>query len=258
MSAMPLQHQCNFVEYMFGKHDFKKHFHTSYSIGLILNGVHKVDINGEDIVAKTGSIKIINPYEIHIADGTLSWKYANFMPNENLIKNIAKQISDDEVKSEIKFHNTITDQKAIGYFKSLYISAKDDKSKILYEENMILFISYLLKNFAYNNFPKKDVSYSLNRAIDYIHEYFLEEITLDKLSFESKISKYHLIKLFKNKTGFTPHQYIMILKIEHAVKLINMGENLSQVAFMCGFSDQSHFIKTYKKYFGYTPSKIYK
>lgn len=249
------KHHFNFVEYLFLNQQFKRHFHTSYSMGLILQGVHKLHINGKDLVAKCGTIKIVNPYEIHLADGKTSWRYANFMPNTQTIKDIAMQMEDSYINSPIKFHNNITDKRAVKYFYKLYLSSIDANSKLLFEESMIVFISYLLDHFTYTKIDTKDISSSIQNAVDYIHANFLQDISLEDLCKEVNISKYHLIRIFKKQRNFTPHQYILILRIEHAQKLIANGQNLSQIASICGFSDQSHFIKTYKNYFGFTPSK---
>lgn len=244
----------NFIEHKFEKQTFKAHFHTNYSIGLILEGIHRLDLDGKELFSKKGKIKVINPYEIHIADGNLSWKYINFMPSEEIIKDIAQQICDDEILYKIKFHNIIEDLKANKMFLNLYNNIDEDK--ILFEENMIEFIAYLLQKYAYKSLNAVEKHTSIKNSLEFIHAYFLENITLEELVDISGISKYHLIKTFKKKTGLTPHQFILGLRVDYGMKLILKGEKPSLVSSMCGFSDQSHFIKTFRKFNGYTPNKI--
>ena len=242
-----------FVRHKFKKQQFKKHFHTSYSIGLIIDGAYKLDIENKQIVSKSGEIKVINPYELHIADGNVSWEYINFMPSSNFIKKLADEMCDNDNSCNIKFRTNIKDKIATNLYLRVFNSLKKN---IEYEENLIIFISYLLENYASNEFKVKQIPANIKNSLEYIHINFLQNLTLDELAKISNVSKYHFIKTFKKEIGLTPHQYILDLKLEYAIKLIKQKTPLSQIAYICGFSDQSHFIKSFKKYFGFTPSAL--
>ena len=246
-------HNFNFIKYSFKKQEFKTHFHQNYSIGLITQGIHKLKINKDDLIITKDKIKIINPYELHVADGNLRWQYLNFMPDEETIKSIAQDMCDNSINCKIKFNHYIKDSNATQYFINLFNSID---SNLEFEENFIVLISYLLKNYALKNLDVKEIPNNIQKSIDYIHNHFLDDIALDTLATLSKLSKYHFIKVFKSKTGLTPYQYILDLRIEYGLKLIKKKMPLSMVALECGFSDQSHFIRTFKKYYGFTPSKI--
>jgi len=243
----------HFIKHRFKKQEFKKHFHENYSIGLVLNGIHKLQIEKDDIAITQGEIKVLNPYDLHMADGNIIWEYINFMPDSQLIKHIAQDLCDDIVDCEIRFKPLIQDKKATKYFLKLYQSLDNN---IEYEENFILFLSYLLQHYAFKNLKVQNIPVNIKYSLDYIYTHFLDEISLDTLAKLSHLSKYHFIKVFKEKTGLTPHQYIMALKIEYAMQLISKNLPLSQIAYECGFSDQSHFIRTFKKHYGFTPSLV--
>lgn len=243
----------NFIKCKFKKQEFKKHFHKNYSIGLILNGLHKLSLDNTGIYASRGEIKILNPYELHIADGSSIWEYINFMPNETIIRQIAEDMCDDSVECEISFNNYIKDYKATNYFMNLFQSLEKN---IEYEENLIIFISYLLKNHSSKTLKIKEIPANIKHSIEYINTYCLDDISLDRVSKLSNLSKYHFIKVFKEKIGLTPHQYIITLRIEHAIKLLQEKVPLSYVAQSSGFSDQSHFIRTFKTHYGFTPSEL--
>lgn len=238
----------NFVRHRFKGHEFKKHFHTTYSIGLIVNGVHRLEFENEDTVSSCGDIKIVNPYDMHLADGNVFWEYFNFMPTQNLIKEIAQNMCEKHIDFDIKFSHNISDKYASKLLLELFNS--DDMNK---EENMVFFISYLLQNYSSKKIKSVKIDKNINHSIEFLHENFLNDISLDFIAKQSNLSKYHFIKIFKKQIGITPHQYILALKIEYAKTLINLKMPLSQIAYECGFSDQSHFIRTYKKMHGFTP-----
>jgi AraC family transcriptional regulator len=83
------------------------------------------------------------------------------------------------------------------------------------------------------------------------------KITLQMLSSETGIHPVHLSKEFPKyfNTGFG--QYIRTVRIKKANKLLaDKNLSLSEIAFMCGFSDQSHFIRCFKESVGTTPLKF--
>lgn len=243
----------NFVKHAFEKHKFKKHFHKNYSIGLITKGTHKLKIENNDIITIKNEIKIINPYDVHIADGNISWEYLNFMPSKKTIKEIAQDMCDDTIDCEIKFKNNIDDNRAKQYFINLFHLLEKN---LEYEESFIILVSYLLKNHVTNDLHIKEIPSNIQQSINYIHNYYLKKISLDVLAKQSKLSKYHFIKVFSQKMGLTPHQYIIGLRLEYAIKLFKRNIPLSQIALKCGFNDQSHFIRTFKIYYGFTPTNL--
>lgn len=65
----------------------------------------------------------------------------------------------------------------------------------------------------------------------------------------------HLIHQFKKYIGLTPKYYQRILRFNEILQKIQNEENISwtQIAYSCGFADQSHFIKEFKHFSGFNP-----
>ena len=67
----------------------------------------------------------------------------------------------------------------------------------------------------------------------------------------------YLRKLFKSEVGMTPHDYLTGLRVQMAEKLLcsteNGEQNISEIAFTCGYSDSLYFSRVFKKYFGCSP-----
>lgn len=69
------------------------------------------------------------------------------------------------------------------------------------------------------------------------------------------ISSRYLQKLFLQYTGLTPKLYSKIDRFQNSLRLICRKENsLTSIAYDCGYSDQSHFIRDFKSFTGITPS----
>ena len=67
------------------------------------------------------------------------------------------------------------------------------------------------------------------------------------------LSPFHLIRSFSDSVGMTPHSYLMQVRATRARDLLLAGIPISTSAFECGFSDQSHLTRTFKRIFGVTP-----
>ena len=83
-----------------------------------------------------------------------------------------------------------------------------------------------------------------------------EFLSLQQLSEQSGLSRYAIIRLFKSNLGLPPHSYQLNLKINAARKLLRQGQDIAELSYQLGFSDQSHFQRVFKQLTGTTP-KVY-
>lgn len=81
------------------------------------------------------------------------------------------------------------------------------------------------------------------------------EVQLEELAEQIYISKYYLIRKFKNIVGLTPHQFQIQNKIRHSQELIEEGKEFIEISNEMGFYDQSHFIKSFNKVVGVSPKE---
>ena len=77
---------------------------------------------------------------------------------------------------------------------------------------------------------------------------------MDRLARQFYISKFYLMRRFKEETGYTIHGYVTEKRLILAREKIASGLSLSQVAEDCGFGDYSSFSRAYKKRFGVSPT----
>jgi AraC family transcriptional regulator len=94
----------------------------------------------------------------------------------------------------------------------------------------------------------------LQQVIDYIHTYLDRDLSLKELAAIVQMSPHYFSQLFKQATGFTPHQYVIRDRVERAKELLRQGKlTISDIARMVGFVDQSHLHRHFKRLVGITP-----
>jgi len=101
---------------------------------------------------------------------------------------------------------------------------------------------------------------SINKTIDYIDSHLEKSFSLEELSSIANFSKFHFHRMFQSIVGESLFEYILRLRLEKSASLIlsRPKENLSNIAFQCGFSDLSIFSRSFKKHFKTTPSSYKK
>jgi AraC family transcriptional regulator len=97
---------------------------------------------------------------------------------------------------------------------------------------------------------------ALRRALDYMQDNLAATLTVEDVAQAAHLSPYHFSRLFKDATGFAPHQYLIKVRIERAKELLLNSTrcSLAQVASEVGFFDQAHFTRHFKRIEGVTPA----
>ncbi|MEO0339016.1 MAG: helix-turn-helix transcriptional regulator [Bacteroidota bacterium] len=98
---------------------------------------------------------------------------------------------------------------------------------------------------------------NLQLAIEYIHTHN-GFISVRDILRHTKCSERKMYKLFKDHFGITPKWYIRIVRIRQSLQLMTFNPHLSltAIAYQCGYTDQSHFIKEAKSMCNLAPKKL--
>lgn len=94
----------------------------------------------------------------------------------------------------------------------------------------------------------------IRAAVMYIDANLSEELTVEDIAERVYLSKFHLMRRFKEETGQTVHEYISQRRLRIARDLIRQGETVTDVCFKVGFRSYSSFFRAYVKLFGMTPT----
>ena len=98
--------------------------------------------------------------------------------------------------------------------------------------------------------------HTLARLTEFIDANLAASLRVDELAGLANLSPAHFARAFKTATGSTPHQFVVGRRLRAARRLLDLGHaSLAEVARACGFSDQAHLTRSFRKAFGVTPGR---
>ncbi|MHB8063389.1 MAG: response regulator [Ruminiclostridium sp.] len=107
-----------------------------------------------------------------------------------------------------------------------------------------------------NNFNNKIQKITLRKAIDYIHEHYNEQVTLNEVAENIYVTTYYISRMFKKELGTNFVDYLNDIRIEKAKELLkDIKYKTYEVAELVGISSPHYFSKLFRKHAGITPSE---
>ena len=236
---------------------FPNHFHEHYVIGCIERGRRKLTCMGVMHIVAPGDLVLFNPGDNHACESAdhqpLDYRCINI--ERAVFQNAAREITGDDsapvFSQAIVFHSDL-----IGELKELHSMILRGETGVQKEERFYFLLEQLLSYYAQTNPQQPPEQRREVRAVcDYLNQHYAESISLDALSALAGLSKYHLLRAFTRETGITPYSYLETIRIDRAKALLRLDTPPAEAAQETGFSDQSHFSNTFKRFIGLTPGQ---
>jgi AraC family transcriptional regulator len=221
------------------------HYHETLHMSLVLSGGNLEKRNRTDIERMPGVVTFYDSGEPHCSTKTIQFsKHVNIeIENEFLQKN----------EIDIKAMDLLFLKSPDARFCMLKLLKElltdDEFSKNAIQHLMINLLTASSLQNKYRSMP-----FWLNIVYEFLQDNWSENITLANLSIAANVHPVTISKYFPNYFGCTIGEYMRKLKVEKALALIeSSSSSLTQISHECGFADQSHFIRTFKKETGFLP-----
>lgn len=106
---------------------------------------------------------------------------------------------------------------------------------------------------------KSDVSFEqqdrLRSLLSYIHCHYMEKLLLSQIAAAAGISEREATRCFQKNIGQSPMEYLLAYRLNQAKKLLTESAlTITEISYLCGFTDSAYFGKMFRKSYNMTPS----
>jgi AraC-like DNA-binding protein len=243
-------------------HYFAPHTHDTFAIGVFERGAARVRCEATPITVGVDDVLAINPGAVHSAGPASAegWEYRAIYPSLELVDAVMEESGHRGPRYFA--HPRIADRALASDVRRLMTELSRHRTPLALETLAVGVIHRLWSHASRDErrpaAPPRRASAGLERARECMDAAPSEAPTLAQLAAEAHMSRYHFIRAFTERYGLTPYAYFLERRVERARRLLDRGERPVDVAMRCGFADQSHMIRHFKRIVGVTPGEYMK
>lgn len=242
------------------------HIHEELEILISLNNEGKFFVREHGYPLRFGMVFVLPPFEIHrcFCNGNQNYdRYILHFPRELLREMSTKRTDLLELFTAAPLVYQVPDDILAKLLKTLSALVKDtgdgfgdDIARNLQFEDLLLTIAKFFKSVERGPQLVLENEGRVGEILNYIHANYEHEITLDTIAKDLFISRSQLSQVFKNATGFSVGDYIIMYRIKRACSLLQSGMQVQDVSAAVGFQTTANFIRIFKKKIGCPPGKF--
>ncbi len=251
--------------------DIPYHYHDFHKLILILGGDVKYYIEGLEYELRPFDFVLVNRFLIHkpkCKDLSQNDKYDRVILylRDDFLRKYSLLDAFEKAKDLRSFVVRFPGEESAALFDALKLIEEDIiKEKSEYAGELISRIDVLRFLIAFNKAcinedfgfnPEAKYNRKIINIIEYINKNLGKDLSIELLADHFYMSKYHMMRVFKNETGYSIHKYITEKRILKARVCIMGGMPATSACIECGFNDYSSFSRAFKNQLGVLPSDI--
>jgi AraC family transcriptional regulator len=223
------------------------HYHENPHISFFLTGGHVEKREHTSLERLPGDIMFCNGGEPHqFITKIFPSKNINLELDNDFLREYS--ISEGQIQDEVS-KNLDAKFLMLKIYKELLINDKFSETSI-----QMLLLSLIGNSIKQTQENKPKWVLTVSRILN---DKWNEPITLEDLSNITQIHRVTISKYFTKYFACTLGEYMRKLRINKSIELIRRHSiSLTEIAFECGFADQSHFIRSFKEMTGWLPKKF--
>ena len=259
------------------KQDELAHWHNSFELIEVVEGKFYCNVDGSEFLINKGNICIINRGRLHhiyaedynafkCRKKTIIFNPDYFIKDENIYEKYILPLLEKDAFAHIQFNikkgigldinalmkeiEALEDEKPIGYELEEY--------SLIYKVIRYLYLAYQSSKQSIHTAYDANVQIQRNMT-SFIHEHFSSKIGLEDIAEAGQVSKSTCIRLFHKYTGKSPIDFLNNYRLQmSAEKLVTTSEQITEIAYTCGFGQPSYFNRLFLKEYNMTPNQYRK
>lgn len=243
------------------------HYHEFCKLVLFVSGQGEYTVEERHYELRAGDILLIGSHQVHRPEFAAGMEYERiifYISPEFLQKQSVAECQLEQLFDGNRGHVLRLEEKRYRKLFELALELEAELTGGRFGNNIMgnsLLMQLLVKLARYREkgvvqptAPTMVSDERIKRMLSYIEHHLSEGLTMEGLSEQFFISKYHMMRLFKKETGQSVYDYITERRLFLARELIRQGVPATESCFRAGFGSYSSFTRAYGKRFGTTPT----
>ncbi|WP_411990950.1 AraC family transcriptional regulator [Agarivorans sp. DSG3-1] len=245
------------------KQNFSRHSHEGYTIGVIQSGAQQFYRTGGNHIAPQDSIILVNADEVHTGCSASEggWSYQAMYPTPEQFEQLSQELGIKPQGAPYFSQAVVEDALVANSLRNTIATLEHSSNRLLRESTVYSSLSLLLSRHSKTrplSVLKKVADSKLSVVKQFLDEQPEADVSLSELANLVNLSPCYLVKQFLKQYGIPPHAYQIQARLRLAKSFLRQGNKQLDVALDCGFHDQSHFSRHFKRALGITPGRYAK
>ena len=239
--------------YCDSKYYIKRETFPSILVAFVCNGIFEIKYRQEYFEAKRGDIILLDCTEPHYyhAQENLEFLYMNFSGCNS--HEICQYII-EEKGSLIKQHSNILISKELRKMVDFHMNNGIEN---MFQSSMRIY--RIFESLIISDDMDLNKKEPINDTIHYIKNNINGELSINKLANIANMSPYYYAHCFKKQTGFSPIEFVINTRINHAKSLlVRTTQSVEEIAYKSGYASSSSFITAFIKRMNISPKQYRK
>ncbi len=243
------------------KVSYAPHSHQEWSIGAILEGQSEFLCADRLHAAERGALVMMNPDVVHACNPRQDSPWAYYMMH--LDKDwLATLLFSHGIRQTQDWQNTVADTLLSAQTYQAFVDVCDalmatDLASAEKRQRLEAVLVDVFTQLESDNSQSATAlpANNLYQVAHYLHQYCLQDTSIEQISAEFGFSTGYLVRAFKRHFNMTPHAYRLNRRIQLGQQALKQGQAIAYVAQTIGFSDQAHFQRVFKQRVAATPDQ---
>lgn len=241
----------------FVRHAYSPHSHPTWTVAVVHHGAARFELDATQQRAGRGELFVLEPETVHTGMAAVpeGWAYKVLYLDPTLLDDWAERDAPAPRAARWVVFRDPALRDSLLRMHSLLASGDGG---LELDESVAGAIEALRPHLrpgppAVRDRPEHA---AVRRARAYLNEHWDQRVPLAELSAAAGLTRFELVRRFRHQTGLTPHAFQTNLRIARARAMLSRGEPIARVAAACGFADQPHLTRTFRRAVGVTPGRF--
>jgi AraC-like DNA-binding protein len=241
----------------FVEHAYVPHSHPTWTVAVVHHGAARFEVDRTQQRADRGELFVLEPEAVHTGMAAVpeGWAYKVLYLEPALLHEWDEQ---DAAAPRSARWVVFRDRALRGALLRMHEMLAAGAAGLELDESVLGAVEALRPHLRPTTPAVRDrVEHAaVRRACAHLGERWDQPVPLAELASVAGLTRFDLVRRFRQQTGLTPHAFQTNLRIRRARGMLGAGEPIARVAAACGFADQPHLTRTFRRAVGVTPGRF--